>query len=198
MHTTTTLGTLAALVLGLGCTVQTEDNNPFLTSGNPMTTMTPTSGSGGSDSGSGTEGVGSSEEDPSSGAPGDTTMGATTLPMGSTTNTSLGDSTTSGGGMGMQPATGMYSDCSVAMCDATANLCLTITENNIDLGSFCTLPGCANPALDCDPNPGGTASPVCIAVTIDGMPDSACALNCAGGGSCPPPMVCGPVSMLCV
>lgn len=200
MHQTTMLDlpavlALAVLGLGVGCVVQADDTDPFATAAAPNPPATPTSG--GSSSGSGTGG--SSGEPGSSGEGVDTTAAMTTAPMGSTSTTGTDESTSSdGGGMGMQPAMGMYADCTVAACSGLANVCLTITENDIDLGAFCTAQGCANPALDCDPSPGGTATPVCLDATVNGMPDSLCALSCAGGATCPAPMICAPLSQLCV
>jgi hypothetical protein len=50
-----------------------------------------------------------------------------------------------------------------------------------------------NPAVDC-PSPGGTATPVCVPVDVDG-PEQACALGCAAG-NCPVGMVCVELSDL--
>ncbi|MCA9708594.1 MAG: hypothetical protein KDK70_22280 [Myxococcales bacterium] len=185
MHENTTLATLAMVVLGVGCTVESSDNNPFGTATTPNTAPPATSdpgtdGSGGS--GSSSEGGSSSD-----GADGSTTTPVTTGPMSTTTSVSVGESSSSDdGGNGMQPAMGMYSFCTVPTdCEAGTNLCITLGASG-----FCTLTGCANPVLDCDPNPGGTATPVCVPVDVGGMAESACALDCTGGASCPPPMTC--------
>ena len=105
------------------------------------------------------------------------TAGSTSMGMGS-----------SGDDSGLeQPASGMYSECTVPEdCVAPSNVCITI---NMGVG-FCTNMGCANPAADCDPTPGGTAVPICFPIELNMMPDSSCALDCSGGQICPTGMAC--------
>lgn len=143
----------------------------------------------GEDSGSGT-GAGSS----STAGSDDAADGSTGNPLGDssgspTTTDMPGDESSSGGmppGMGGQPADGMYSDCMDARndCLPLTNLCFVINGND----GFCSNTMCANPAADCDPAPGGTATPVCY--PLDDQ--SFCALSCEGGLTCPTGMVCYP------
>jgi len=105
-------------------------------------------------------------------------MGSTGMPMGST---SMGD-----GGL-EQPLDGMYSECMVPEdCALPNNVCITI---NMGAG-FCTNQGCANPAADCDPTPGGTAVPICFPLELNMMPAMSCALDCSAGQICPTGMAC--------
>lgn len=107
--------------------------------------------------------------------------------------TGAGETTDGGSGAdpGAQPAEGMYSACAQASDCVGVNLCVTISDPMmVPLGGFCTAPGCANPAADCIATPGGTATPMCLPLTVNDMPDSACALDCAGGKTCPTGMEC--------
>ena len=197
-----------------------DTNNPFGlgTQGSPTPATASASGSeGGSDSSSGVTsmdaadggGGGDQTSTPDPSDTNDSTTGggdATTDPTADDTTgpgiTSAGDSTTSGagddaaddGGMGggMQPADGMYSPCVVPRdCGFAPELCITITDaDDMLLDGFCSETTCTNPAVDCDPSPGGTAPPICIDVTVDGATDSACVLDCTGGATCPTGMTC--------
>ena len=183
----------------MGCTVVEPDgNNPFATAAVPMTSATPAtdtneaSGSGsGSDDGSGGSGGGTTDG-------GGTTMGMVDSSgdgvVGTTTGVTTAGSTSGDGdgGGGAQPGMGMYSPCAAgADCGFLPNLCLTISDaGGVVIDGFCTETGCANAAVDCDPSPGGTAAPICINVTVNDLPDTACALNCAGGATCPVGMTC--------
>jgi hypothetical protein len=84
-----------------------------------------------------------------------------------------------------QPETGMYSHCLEGPDCATEDGCYSIGNPATD--GFCTNSGCSDPATDCDPSPGGTATPTCF------MPETEtyelCALDC-DGKTCPFPMVC--------
>jgi len=96
-----------------------------------------------------------------------------------------------GAGTAGQPDNGMYSDClSTAEC-VGVNTCITIFD---DMGApfdgFCTRDNCVDPAVDCDPSPGGTSTVVCSTVQIMGEPASVCALNCTGELVCPDGMTC--------
>lgn len=190
-------GALWIAVALAACTVESEDNNPFGT--NPVTSAPPSNDTGDNDSGdSGSTGSGGGGATGSSGVDADSSGGGTTGP-GMTTNTTLttgvttmGGTTDDGGNNGMQPGSGMYSPCTVAAdCDF---LCITIQDDaGVVQGGFCSDFPCNNAAVDCDPSPGGTAVPMCIGIEINGMPDTACYLDCTGGGTCPAPMVCTPV-----
>lgn len=106
---------------------------------------------------------------------------------------SSGDGTTGGAvppGDG-QPMDGMWSHCTTAQeCGPIPALCIYMVDANQNpIDGFCTETACANPAVDCVANPGGTAPPICVPMMIDGMADQVCALNCAAG-TCPTGMVC--------
>ncbi|MCX4243175.1 hypothetical protein [Paraliomyxa miuraensis] len=188
----TAVPALIIVALPLACTVvETPDDNPFAT-GTPTMTSTPPGTDSGSGSGSGSGGSG--EGDTSSGGPGssdgvDSTGALTTGPM--TTGVSMG-STDDGGGNGMQPAMGMYSACEIPEdCGFSPTLCITIVDDmDVLIAGFCSETGCANPAVDCSPSPNGVVTPVCVPVTVNGMADNACALQCTGGQACPAPMQC--------
>jgi hypothetical protein len=102
-----------------------------------------------------------------------------------TTNMSGEESSSDDGNPGGgQPADGMYSSCTMA--NNTCTMAPVTICVYTDTDGFCTADGCANPAQDCDPAPGGTATPMCLSAP----PYSFCALDCSGGESCPTPMVC--------
>lgn len=193
------LGFLPIALALPGCTVDPGDNNPFGTA-TPVTSAPPSNdtgdedGTGTSGSGSGTAGAtgGSGPQDGTTADGSDTGPAVTTGPMMTTTGVTAGGSTDDGGGNGMQPANGMYSPCLVPSdCDS---LCITLSDDmGAVLGGFCSDFPCNNPAADCDPSPGGTANPSCLAIELNGVPDTACYLDCSGGQSCPPPMACEPV-----
>jgi hypothetical protein len=95
----------------------------------------------------------------------------------------------------------MYSACAddPAVC-GDLPLCIQISDGagGPVTAGFCTTYPCSNPGTDCDPAPGGTATPACINVDVDGSPETACYLDCAAG-DCPAGMDCIDVSvaMLC-
>lgn len=179
----------------LACTVGDDDSDPFGsgTVPGPTTTITTTTTTAATGESSGTGSTGDDGDDT-------TTAGLTTStttaestgpdPAGSSDG---GVSTDGGeGGNGMQPQDGMYSHCLTAdECGFNPILCITIgadPDNPTD--GFCSETGCANPAVDCAASPGGTATPICMPVNVDGMDLQACALSCAGGLVCPQPMMC--------
>lgn len=173
----------------VACTVDGTDDDPFGagTVPAPTTTVTTTidpSTSGGSSSSSGDDTTTTTST--STTAPGTDDTGPD--PAGS----SGGGSTDDGGGNGMQPQDGMYSPCLTAQeCGMTPILCITILDAMMNPSDgFCSETGCANPAVDCDPTPGGTAVPRCMPVTVNQMALQACALDCSGGKVCPAPMQC--------
>jgi hypothetical protein len=84
-----------------------------------------------------------------------------------------------------QPEEGMYSACLMATECVGQNTCMTINDKT----GFCTTTGCADPLADCEPSPGGMATPLCY--PAPSMPGQfLCALGCDGGLTCPPPMTC--------
>lgn len=182
-------------VLALGCTVD-DNSNPFgaTSVGTYTTVSTTTSVTDGSES-SGSEESGA-QESSSSGAA-ESSSGAAESSTGAVDagSSSGGDDTTGGGGMGTQPADGMYSSCSVAQdCGVIPTLCITIQDAMMmPLAGFCSETGCMNNGTNCDASPGGTATPMCMPVTVNDMAEQACALDCSGGKTCPPPMTCRPL-----
>lgn len=153
-------------------------------------------GSSGGDTGSPTSGAASTSDATTSGTgESDSTSSSST---GAGEESSSSSSSTSGagdddGGMGgMQPADGMYSPCVIPDdCGFAPELCITISDmDGMLLDGFCSETTCNDPMADCDVAPGGTAMPACIDVSVDGMPDSACVLDCSGGASCPTGMTC--------
>ncbi len=188
-----------------GCTVAADDNNPFGTA--PVVTSAPPAGDTGdgdteTSTGAGAT-VGETGPGPTGGSSvGDTTAGNAEGPVDAT----MGSSSSTGGGPGpgpgMQPGMGMYSPCTVPQdCGFSPDLCMTITDlQGVVLAGFCSRTPCADPVADCDPSPGGTAVPTCVPVTLDGMANTACALDCSGGATCPAPMECfnlGATGMWC-
>jgi hypothetical protein len=185
-----------ATVASLACTVEQPDD-PFGVASAAQTSVgfsTTVTASG--DEGSSSSGGSSSTGDAGGSSSSDGDAGGSSGEAGSSgglAESSGGDP--GGGGNGMQPADGMYSPCTTArQCGFTPILCITIVDmmgNAVD--GFCSETGCQNPALDCDPSPGGTATPICVPVSLDGNAEQACALDCSGGKSCPQPMACNNV-----
>lgn len=173
----------------VACTVDGTDDDPFGAGTVPAptttisTTIDPSTGEGSSSS--------TGTDDTST-----TTSGATTMPASESTGTDpVGTSdggSTDGGGDGMQPQDGMYSPCLTAQeCGMTPILCITVVDAMMNpTDGFCSETGCANPAIDCAPSPGGTATPRCMPVTVNAMALQACALDCSAGKVCPAPMQC--------
>ena len=184
-----------ALVVCVGCEVDSPDETTF---GVPSMTAAMTTPAGDDDDDADTEGdtegMGTSDDDDDDAvATDDGTTGSGAGSSGGpvTTMTTMpppGDSS-DGGAVdgGEQPAMGMYSDCLLPRdCVAPSNVCLVV---NMDDG-FCTNMGCVNPAADCDPTPGGTATPICFPVELDMMAQNSCALDCSSGQTCPAGMMC--------
>jgi hypothetical protein len=189
MRATSILGLsiLTLLVSSPACTVvEPDDDNPFGTTPQPTTATPPDTGDATETASSGTGG------DSSTGAPESTGALDSSSGMPPTTGVSAEESTTGGGGNGMQPQSGMWMPCSVPQdCDYSPALCITITDDmGTPLGGFCSDVGCLNAAADCAPSPNGIALPTCVNVTVNMMADTACALQCTGGIACPVPMQC--------
>jgi hypothetical protein len=187
------------IALAGACTVDGTDDDPFgaATVPSPTTTVTTTIGMATGEDSTGSTGTGETGNAESS----TTDVPASTGP--DPVGTSDGGSTGGGdGGNGMQPADGMYSPCLTADdCGFNPILCITIQDAMMNpTDGFCSETGCANPAVDCDPSPGGTATPRCMPVTVNGMALQACALDCSAGLVCPAPMQCydlDGVGMIC-
>lgn len=178
-----------AAILATACTVDGSSGDfggvPTASASGPSQT------NGSDDDDDETEG----EEDTESESSGSTggTAGSTGMAMtGGSTGMSMGSTGMGMGSTGMgddsgleQPADGMYSECMVpADCSmVTSNVCVTINGGS----GFCTNMGCTNPAVDCDPSPGGTAPPICFPVD-DTL--TSCALDCSAGQICPTGMTC--------
>jgi len=195
MGTLRILGSVAATLL-VACTVDNSDESPFgatsvSSTATTLSTTTPATGesTSGSESDSTAESSTAAAESSSSGD-------ESSSSGGSDPTMATSDDGTSGGGNGMQPADGMYSSCAVAMdCGVVPELCITISDAMMmPLGGFCSQTGCMNPAVDCDPAPGGTATPVCMPIEVDDEEEQACALSCTGGLVCPVPMQCHPLA----
>lgn len=178
------------ILLGVGgCTVDSEDgatslgggSAPATTVGTTVgTTVTATSvGTSASSAESGTETADGTESTASSG-------NATTAPSE--------DATGSDTGPNEQPADGLYSACVSAVECFGTTACVLVMG---DLGfctNACTIPG------DCGPSPAGTATPACVTAPVGGVDMQVCALDCAGGKTCPGGMECLTLgaSMVCV
>lgn len=118
--------------------------------------------------------------------------------MGSTDEGGAGSSDGAGANPGDQPANGMWASC---VMDDFANCGAADTCVHLGADGFCTVQGCTNPAVDCDPAPAGTSvTPICA----DAVSTAVCALDCTAG-SCPNGMACmtvaineGPEYNICV
>jgi hypothetical protein len=186
-----TMSSLLATLIA-GCTVEQGGNDPF---GAPATYTTyATTQPGDDESGSSESTGGDAGSDGTSGDAGESSGDVTEAGSSSDgAGESSGDGTTGGAlppGDG-QPMDGMWSHCTTAQeCGPIPALCIyMVDENENPVDGFCTETACANPAVDCVANPGGTAPAICVPMEIDGMADQVCALNC-GAGTCPAGMVC--------
>jgi hypothetical protein len=197
--------TFACSLLAAACTVN-NNANPFGSGGATSvgTTATTASNDAGSSSGSSDDGVADEGEDSSSGADDPTTSADETGTTADTGGDPADAATTDGGALpgDGQPADGMWSQCTTAReCGPIPALCIYLVDENMNpTDGFCSQTACANPAADCDANPGGTAPAVCVPMQIDGMADQVCALNCAAG-TCPTGMVCTNITdlgMICI
>lgn len=133
--------------------------------------------------------VGASSSSGAGDSSSETSTGTTGSP---TTSSSTGAAETGEPDPGTQPAEGLYADCiSDDQCGPSPGLCFTFTDmdgNTTD--GFCSRSECTNAAVDCVPTPGATALPACVPRTVNDMPNSACALDCSGGATCPSGMTC--------
>jgi hypothetical protein len=196
--------TLSILALvGLGCAIEDEGGNPFDVHASAPSSLTAADDPDADDAGADDDAL----DDESSGDEGDDES-STAAPVdepASTSDSGLPDGTSTGldpsgdadsdadagEQPGGQPVEGMYSACAMPADCVGVTLCVTILDPmQVPLGGFCTSPGCANAAVDCGATPGGTATPMCLPLTVNEMPDAACALDCAGGKTCPAGMEC--------
>ncbi len=188
---------LAVTLFLVGCSVD-NSSNPFGatsvgTTYTTVSTTTPVTG----DTGSSSE-TGDGDEESSSTGLGESSSSeggesSSTDPVGGSSDDGTSDG---GGGNGMQPGDGLWSSCASAMdCGVVPALCITIMDAMMNpLAGFCSQTGCSNAAVDCGASPGGTATPMCMPVTVNDMADQACALDCSGGKTCPAPMQCRPLN----
>lgn len=165
--------------------------------GDNSSTPDPSAGSSGDETGSPTTGLEPTSSSTSGGDEGSTSTGSAEEESSSSSSSSSSGADDMGdddGGMmgGMQPDDGMYAPCTIPRdCGFAPELCITLSDmDGMVLDGFCSETTCNNPAVDCDPSPGGTAPPACLDVTVDGMADTACVLDCTGGATCPTGMTC--------
>jgi hypothetical protein len=175
-----------AVALSTGCTVS-HDENPFGSGSATAATIASSAGTtGDEETGEASSGSGGSSTG-SSGSEG----GSSESTAADTTSTTTGEVSSSEGAVDPtgQPADGMYSMCTVP--EDCGNLPIFCITNADATDGFCSETGCANAAADCDPVPGGTATPTCVGpLDIDGESEMACALSCVGGLMCPTGMAC--------
>lgn len=182
-------------VTAIACTINNENNEPFGAGTYPTTYATTVpSGQDSGASESTTEGDDASSDDTNDDAGVESSGGADPSDADATTDTGapLPDGTTDDGGAvpdGNQPGDGLWSQCTTPQeCGPIPALCIYLVDDNMNpTDGFCSQTGCANPAVDC-PSPGGTATPMCMPVDVDG-PEQACALDC-DVGLCPVGMAC--------
>lgn len=189
------------LAVASSCAIEDSGGNPFDVQGTtPSPNVTAADDPNGepeddedesSESGDG-DGDGNGSDESSTGLDEGDESSSGAAPVGSTTGEPDSDGDADAGNEpGGQPAEGMYSTCAAPSDCVGVTLCVTIVDPmQVPLGGFCTAPGCANAAVDCIAAPGGTATPMCLPLTVNDMPDAACALDCAGGKTCPTGMEC--------
>ena len=180
---------LALTLVAFGCTKDTE-GNPFDAGAAPVTTAESIGQEeDDEESEESSSGAAEEEDDTSSSGAADVSSsgGADVSTSGPDPATTGVDPTAGGGG---QPATGQYSHCLDAAECMGVNLCIQIQMDMMVVDGFCTSYPCANAAVDCDPSPGGTATPICMPVNVNMMDTNACALDCSGGKTCPTGMEC--------
>lgn len=114
-----------------------------------------------------------------------------------------GDSSTESGGSssdgGGAPPADLWELCQTDT-DCSSGACIVVSINGEIHPGFCSNPDCSNANVDCSPPQVGTATPICIDVMDQVMgTHSVCALDCSGGSTCPPGLVCVPeVGSICV
>jgi hypothetical protein len=165
----------------------TNDDDGFASAGSPTSVTVASTMPNDDSSGSTSDGSGSTTDGSSDGTDG----GDTSSSSSATLDPTLAESSSDGAvdPTDGQPADGMWSMCIDAAMDCGNIPILCITNADMTDG-FCSTTGCANPAVDCLPAPGGTAMPACAPITVNDQMEQACVLNCAGGLVCPTGMVC--------
>jgi hypothetical protein len=186
------------MLLGLGCVIEDEGRNPFEVQDTAPSSVTAAddpdandasaddaaSQESSSDGDDGESSTATPVDEPASTDDGDDAAGTSTGP-------DPGADADAGEMPGGQPAEGMYAACTVPADCVGVTLCVTIVDPmQVPIGGFCTSPACTNAAVDCDAAPGGTATPMCLPLTVNDMPDAACALDCSSGKTCPLGMEC--------
>ena len=165
------------LVLLAACTVGDGSENASSFGTASMTAASTTMSSSSATSSATTEDDDTESSDPMTSDADSTTE----APEASGTATSSGSGeATSADTATEQPPDGMYSACE------QVTDCVGLT--NCQSG-FCTR-ACVDPTMDCDPAPGGTATPACVMFETQTL----CALPCDGGETCPTPMACTAVT----
>jgi hypothetical protein len=166
------------LCVVVGCTVDAPDKSiGELTAGPVATAPSSASGDDGGSGGNESE-DGADDDGDGEGSAGDATG------SGDDAASDSGDT----GPAGEQPASGMYSHCVAVNECVGLSACVTTAADD----GFCTR-ACENPALDCDPSPGGNAPPVCALIIGSPATTSGCALDCSLGQMCPGGMLCATV-----
>lgn len=182
----------------MACTVDADSGNTFGTPTTAPSSVGSSVGNNDTSSSGGTGDSGSSSETTDALTSGATTTTASTTGPADSSSTTMGVSTSGGsttgmGGGGGQPPSGQYSHC-LAGNDCTGGgvtLCFQALDAMMTpIDGFCTTDGCANPAVDCDPSPGGTATPICYPIDVGGTPEQVCALDCSANKTCPTGMEC--------
>ena len=197
------LAWVASFALVAACSAGETDNSSFGSFGGPVggSAPGPADDPNAMDDGD-TEDAGSEgDDDDDDDAEGTSGAGSTSGPpdgddddddddaMGSTDDGAAGSSDGGGGvNPGDQPANGMWAPC---VMDDFANCGAADTCVHLGADGFCTVQGCTNPAVDCDPAPAGTSvTPICA----DAVSTAVCALDCTAG-SCPNGMACTTVAI---
>lgn len=111
-------------------------------------------------------------------------------------STGPGGSSSDGGGA---PPADLWELCQTDT-DCSSGACIVVSINGEIHPGFCSNPDCSNANVDCSPPQVGNATPICIDVMDQVMgTHSVCALDCSGGSTCPPGLVCVPeVGSICV
>jgi hypothetical protein len=188
------VGWLAGMGGVLACTAGSSGEDPFNSpTGAQPGSVSVSAGDGDDDDGDeSSTGDGSSEGDDAPASTGsDDAVPGTETGEPEATGAPVDPPDTDGTDGGVPPAMGMYSECLVPEeCLAPINVCIVVNDTE----GFCTNMACTNPATDCEPSPGGTATPICFPIELNGMPTASCALGCAGGLTCPAGMTCWPLA----
>jgi hypothetical protein len=166
-------------LLGLACTVDTEDGATSLADPTYAgTTVSTTASSTTASSTTASSTTASSMGDGGSSSEGDPSA---TGSDGTGSSGGVDPSTTGADG---QPTDGAYSACE-DVTDCFGLVYCAVPQAGL---GFCT-DACEIPG-DCAPSPGGTAQPACVTATVNAAEHQVCALDCSGGKTCPGGMEC--------